>query len=80
MTSFEILAMAMPQHVEADLNKMSCSGPKTNTVRKNILYRSKIPLYRNPRKLGVYYEFSQYHILQMQQLKVLIASSIKTVL
>ena len=38
------------------------------------------PPIRNPRKLGMYYEFSQYHILQMQQLKVLIASSIKTVL
>ena len=36
--------------------------------------------YWNPRKLGMYVEFSKNYILLMQQLKVLVASSIKTVL
>ena len=42
----------------------------------SILYRSKITLYWNPRKSGMYYEFSKNDILLMQQLKVLVASSI----
>ena len=68
------------QYVEADLNKKSCSSPKITTAWKSILYRSKITLYWNPRKSGMYYEFSKNDILLMQQLKVLVASSIKTVL
>ena len=65
------------QYVEAELNKKSYSGPKITTAWKSILYRSKITLYRNPWKKGVYYEFSKNNILLTQQLKVLVASSIK---
>ena len=68
------------QYVEAELNKKSYSGPKITTAWKSILYRSKITLYRNPWKKGVYYEFSKINILLTQQLKVLVASSIKAVL
>ena len=49
----------------------SCSGPKISTAWKNILYRSKITLYWNPRKSGMYYEFSKNDILLMQHLKAL---------
>ena len=68
------------QYVAADLNKKSCSGPKITTAWKSILYRSKITLYWNLRKSGMYYEFWKHDILLMQQLKVLVAISIKTVL
>ena len=40
----------------------------------------KSPYYWNPRKLGMYCEFSKNDILLMQQLKILVASRIKTVL
>ena len=68
------------QYVEADLNKKSCSGPKTTTAWKVTQYRFKITLNWNPRKSGMYWEFSKTDILLMQQLKVLAESSSKTVL
>jgi hypothetical protein len=51
----QILVISL--YVEADLNKRSCSGLKTPTSWKNILYRSKIPLYWNPRKSVMNCEF-----------------------
>ena len=47
------------QYVEVDLNKKSCSGPKTTTGWKVIPYRFKITINENPRKSGMYYEFSK---------------------
>ena len=42
-----------------------------STAWKNILYRSKITLYWNHRKSGMYYEFSKNDILLIQHLRAL---------
>ena len=68
------------QYVEAGLNKRSCSGLKKTTAWKSIPCRFKIIIFWNPRKSGMYYEFSKNDILLMQQLKVLVVSSVETIL
>ena len=65
------------QYVAADLNKKSCSGPK---IKVSYIPRFKIAIYQNPTKSGMYNDFFKNNNSLMQQLKVLVASSIKTVL
>ena len=68
--SLKLHNQVRPQYVEVDLNKKSYSGSKTTTAWKVIPCRLKINHNWNPRKSGMYCEFSKNDILLMQQLKV----------
>ena len=76
--NFFIQALLDQCTVEADLSKKSCSGPKITTAWKSILKGPKSRYIEILQNWAC--TFQKNNSFLMQQLKVLVASSVKTVL